>query len=115
MFLLQSFEHFDVISMVDKSIDHVILKNNNIDSLDVLFWKFLRKSRARERKPNCAIMTSFLWSVLLSNTKLSTSQRARNSVKNILTLCLKYASLSLSSTRQQIHQTRLSLRQEKKS
>ena len=115
MFLLQSFEHFDVISMVDKSIDHVILKNNNIDSLDVLFWKFLRKSRARERKPNCAIMTSFLHGLYSYQTQSSRPVSVRETQLKILTLCLKYASLSLSSTRQQIHQTRLSLRQEKKS
>ena len=72
-------------------------------------------AHTRKRQTNCAIMTSFSWSVLLSNTQLSINQRARNSVKNILTLCLKYAQLSLSPTRQQKHQTRLFLSQYRKS
>ena len=49
-------EHFDIVSMVDKSKDH-----ENMDSLKRPFLlEFLGKSR--KRKTSCATITSFLWS-----------------------------------------------------
>ena len=53
---LQSFEHFDVFAMVNKSTDH---------------WKvvevvvFRKNARARKKNTNCTTVTSFSWSVLL--------------------------------------------------
>ena len=80
MVSLQSFVHFDVISMVHKSTDHGKLLSicffyNNIDRFSHPFpLKFLGKSRAQVREkqitpPSRHIVTSFPWSVLLSREK----------------------------------------------
>ena len=80
MVSLQSFVHFDVISMVHKSTDHGKLLSicffyNNIDRFSHPFpLKFLRKSRAQVREkqitpPSRHIVTSFPRSVLLSREK----------------------------------------------
>ena len=64
---LQSFEHFDVIAMVDKSTDHwkVVVDlffYNNLDGFEVVVFG---KRHAREKNTNCTTVTSFSWSVLL--------------------------------------------------
>ena len=80
MVSLQSFVHFDVISMVHKSTDHGKLLSicffyNNIDRFSHPFpLKFLGKSRAQVREkqitpPSRHIVTSFPRSVLLSREK----------------------------------------------
>ena len=80
MVSLQSFVHFDVISMVHKSTDDGKLLSicffyNNIDRFSHPFpLKFLGKSRAQVREkqitpPSRHIVTSFPWSVLLSREK----------------------------------------------
>ena len=88
---LQSFEHFDVISMVNKSTDHVVVRlffYHNIDSFDVYFnCNFLENAHPKKRKTNCATITSFPWSVLLSNMALNQfNQRGRNDSVIVKTL-----------------------------
>ena len=87
---------------------------NNIAS----FWrpftlKFLGKSRAREREKQTAPSWRYYHGLHSVRTNLSTNPRARiRSVKKyLLTWRIKYFSLLFSPTYQQIHQTRLFLRQ----
>jgi len=86
-----SFEHFDVISMVDKSTDHgkllSIVFYNNIDIfLSSVSVDFSRKiACGKERKTICATITSFPWSVLISTIALDQSRG-----KKLLRYCEKY-------------------------
>ena len=53
-------EHFDVISMVDKSKDHGNMDSFFLASVSVeVSWKI---ARIRKRKTNCSTITSFPWS-----------------------------------------------------
>ena len=69
---MQSFEHFDVISVVDKSIHVVVVFYNSIEiSIRLFSFTFLGKSRAREREKQIAPLASFL------NVTIALDQYAR--------------------------------------
>ena len=60
---MQSFEHFEVISVVDKSIHVVVILFFTIVlqiSIRPFSFTFLGKSRAREREKQIAPLASFL-------------------------------------------------------
>ena len=92
---LQSFEHLDVISMVDKSTDHVIVKNNNIYSLDVHFcWSF-SENRAQEKEKNklCHHDVIFMVCTLIKHIALDQSACEKLSQKYldfVLEICLAF-------------------------
>ena len=73
MVSLQSFEHFDITSMVDKSTDHLKL-------LSICFLQYHQQLLTSicddfscMQQANCATIASFPWSVLLSNIVLDES------------------------------------------
>lgn len=74
---LQSFEHFDLISVIEYKPREIVFNLFLMIMLPVFdlhfHWSFSKMVHTRKRKSNCAIITPFSWSVLWMTIALNQS------------------------------------------